>query len=1234
MRRKSLFATFALAISLLATGCGAGDKSNNLELIYFGKPKEEQTENINYKYQLPKRANEEPEDQYYYLENYGDQGVVLDAVIKNNDRLSFLDIVLYSASTGKRYVYSAGAGDYIVEASTERSDDVWTTRLRFQWIGWDIYGKESDKCFFDTYLEIEEINFLTLNGAVTRTNITNSNIKRVNVHVVDGREENHNWAQWENRERSCEDYASRYRYCPDCGREQNDIDWEQPPYGHDCDGWTIENKTPGVLQQGDIFHGVGNCKRCNQPASCVLPKLSANNYSLTIPNDITRIGKEAFWDSFGLVSVTIPNTVSKIGERAFGYCHDLKTVVFGSAVPPEIGGDLFSGTWDYDDFFIYVPAGSGNAYRSITADCWEWSAVSHIIEVGNGVTINCNDGNGHDWIWTLDSGYSTIYSDSFAHKECEKCGAKMTSFSLNELRDRYDNGNAKLVIPEGVTRIENNAFERCRFMSSVVFPTTLTNVGYDAFRECYNLISVEFNNQVPPIFDGRFLGDTYSINNDLVIYVPCGCAEAYVDAIITNSWSEYNYLTNRIVGHKVTRWTTTQEPTCEENGTKTGVCSVCNQEATVAIAALGHDYDYSTETEKYINTPCGQMRVKETTCRRCGFVKSEELSNLNHTWAWSFPLNITSITRQSPVIRECTLCGSKTDSTLENELYSMTSIVIPNTVTRIEYEAFNDANRLESITIPSSVTSLGERAFGNCNNMLSVYFESTTPPQIGGDLFCGTWNREEFKIYVPCGYGYAYEAVQADFWDNAISHIVGDHTFGDWVITKNPVDCSEIGEKERTCSRCGYVQKVDIQLPHSYGEPVTVESESGGISYKKETCTVDGNQRITIKSLDGTPASGTTYNSSVASGYLRINAGGSISWTFDYDGAAIGTLYQKGYIDYYDYWIANERNNDKTYYHTSHKNSEPSDTPSFTYSINDEPIDMTAMTYFTYEDMLKDGEVVSGLGDYASPVALCKVGEVLLQPGTNTLKYEKINNLGLYTSELVLELKPLPIDHEHQVSSEWSHDATYHWKTCVDSECPYRNLKIDKGPHTWSEWVLDSENDCYVRECSVCGLTQTRKYNLDTMTNSDGKTVNFSYEDNTTYESIAISDGTFVSGSINSDGKMASSTDVKWHLPVFDAGKVAIQLSMKMSQDSHGSQSFDPTKYTIKVNGVEQHITIPSGSTYSGIGLTTNTQYFTFAEYEITETDIQNGEIEIEFIHNVSGWRLLFDGNIRLVYSW
>ena len=55
---------------------------------------------------------------------------------------------------------------------------------------------------------------------------------------------------------------------------------------------------------------------------------------------------------------------------------------------------------------------------------------------------------------------------------------------------------------------------------------------------------------------------------------------------------------------------------------------------------------------------------------------------------------------------------------LNNEL--ITDLVIPDSVTSIDYGAFCDCSGLTSITIPDSVTSIGEFAFYNCSGLTSI----------------------------------------------------------------------------------------------------------------------------------------------------------------------------------------------------------------------------------------------------------------------------------------------------------------------------------------------------------------------------------------------------------------------------------------------------------------------------------------------------------------------------------
>ena len=123
------------------------------------------------------------------------------------------------------------------------------------------------------------------------------------------------------------------------------------------------------------------------------------------------------------------------------------------------------------------------------------------------------------------------------------------------------------------------------------------------------------------------------------------------------------------------------------------------------------------------------------------------------------------------------------------------------------------------------------------------------------------------------------------------------------------------------------------------------------------------------------------------------------------------------------------------------------------------------------------------------------------------------------------------------------------------------------------------------------------------------------------YSSLSgnLSDGT--------TGKLTNGTVVKYDIPA-TAGSVELQFALKMSYDSHGNQAFDTSKYTIKVNGTAQPLSITNGATYSAVGLTTSFNYITFCSFNIASAS----NIEIELDHNNSSYRLLFGEQVRLVY--
>ena len=135
------------------------------------------------------------------------------------------------------------------------------------------------------------------------------------------------------------------------------------------------------------------------------------------------------------------------------------------------------------------------------------------------------------------------------------------------------------------------------------------------------------------------------------------------------------------------------------------------------------------------------------------------------------------------------------------------------------------------------------------------------------------------------------------------------------------------------------------------------------------------------------------------------------------------------------------------------------------------------------------------------------------------------------------------------------------------------------------------------------------------------------------YIAIKFSDYSSIDGQYGSDGKIGGSSKVKttfkWDIPA-KAGEVKLQFNMKQSSTSndHSNHVFDSSLYSIKINGVAQNILLENGKTYSELGLSTSGKYFDIASYNV-ENDTN---LEIEFVHNNTDYRLLFTEQVRLFY--
>ena len=74
-----------------------------------------------------------------------------------------------------------------------------------------------------------------------------------------------------------------------------------------------------------------------------------------------------------------------------------------------------------------------------------------------------------------------------------------------------------------------------------------------------------------------------------------------------------------------------------------------------------------------------------------------------------------------------------------------TDVVIPENITSIGNNAFENCNNLRSVIIPNSVTSIGENAFSECENLTSITIPNSVT-SIGNDAFSGCINLSSISI--------------------------------------------------------------------------------------------------------------------------------------------------------------------------------------------------------------------------------------------------------------------------------------------------------------------------------------------------------------------------------------------------------------------------------------------------------------------------------------------------------
>ncbi|MBR0509456.1 MAG: leucine-rich repeat domain-containing protein [Clostridia bacterium] len=375
-----------------------------------------------------------------------------------------------------------------------------------------------------------------------------------------------------------------------------------------------------------VYHARGNCL------------IQTNNKSLiagcktsVIPADgsVTSIGDSAFYGCRGLTSVTIPNSVTSIGDSAFYYCRGLTNISISSSVT-SIGRRAF-----------YECNGLTGVHIS---DLTAWLAISFE----------------HDYLsdYSETLGYYE-YPDGTLDVWTDSESIEIWANPLWYAHHLYLNGEevTNLLIPEGVTSIENDAFSCCTGIESVTIPDSVTRIGAGAFYE-NNALSYVFFNGSEEAWNGIDIS-------------PSICYSCYyLDNNALSNAAVHYHATDHIPGEPIESVLT--GATCAKSGEKHVIvkCSVCGitlHEGNEEIPATGEHTEGEPVEAVLSPATCGEAGVKKITvkCAVCGETLSESTGEIpatgEHTEGEPIETVLTPATcgeaGEKKITVKCSVCG-------------------------------------------------------------------------------------------------------------------------------------------------------------------------------------------------------------------------------------------------------------------------------------------------------------------------------------------------------------------------------------------------------------------------------------------------------------------------------------------------------------------------------------------------------------------------------------------------
>ena len=515
--------------------------------------------------------------------------------------------------------------------------------------------------------------------------------------------------------------------------------------------------------------------------------------SVSIPANVKRIRGEAFWYCSQLTEINLPNSVTDIEEHAFVGI-PLYSLVIPNSVT-YIGKEFF---WDYNpdnlpnltfdtsSQWFYVIDGE-NTNTPIESSVYMTNGqidVAKFFEFNKsyGMCKGSNGGGGQTgFIYDYDEANYTATITGYEGSETDLVIPSTTSYNGKEytvtaigesaFAENYDLLSVTFAEGSQVVTIGNNAFSDCYSLTSITIPATVTTIGESAFETDFNMRYVNIPDGVTQIGLKAF----YECSSLPALLIPesvtvIGMRAFYYNLTLfcaapskPDGWAEdWQYSCN-------VSWGFSEIPLYgyadkdDQNKTLT-ITSYNGTETEVTIPAtlkIGDD-DYTVTaignsafhgksiTKVSFAENCQITTIGESAFSGCSSMTSitlpESITTINRS-AFSSCSSLTTLTIPKNVVNlepdyTFTYCPSLQEIIVDEEntkfssdggvLYegttlwrypsakSGTKFTIPESITQIKYNAFERCLNLQEITLPSTITDVDHYAFDGSTTLAAI----------------------------------------------------------------------------------------------------------------------------------------------------------------------------------------------------------------------------------------------------------------------------------------------------------------------------------------------------------------------------------------------------------------------------------------------------------------------------------------------------------------------------------